>query len=209
MSYDYLDSHFVKKYKKEMTKNLLAMNPKWDKEDVEKIVEKQILKNIQNPEVSLDNNYTGEHSDATLLSVLDWVDKRKPLIAGNGTFYKNQHEAINPIANMLNGMLTKRKAFKKQMFSIEDAESREYKDLDLKQGNEKINCNSYYGGSGAKTSAFYSKWSGPSTTGTAQSVISCAYTTFEAFAGDNYTFIDLDECITWLNVILKEEKDRL
>ena len=142
MEYNYLDSKFIKKYKKEMTQSLLKMNPNWDKEDVEKIVEKQILKNVQNPIVKLDNNFTGEHSDATLLSVFDWTYERKPLIAGNATFYKNQHEAINPVANMLNSMLTKRKAFKKQMFSIEDASSQEYKDLDLKQANEKINCNS-------------------------------------------------------------------
>lgn len=142
MKYNYLESKFIKKYKKEMVKNLLRMNPTWNKEDVEEIVEKQILKHAQNPIVELDNNYTHEHSDATLISVFDWVYERKPLIAGNATFYKNQHEAINPVANMLNGMLTKRKAFKKQMFSIEDASSQAYKDLDLKQANEKINCNS-------------------------------------------------------------------
>ena len=100
------------------------------------------MKHVQNPIVELDNNFTHEHSDATLISVFDWIYERKPLIAGNATFYKNQHEAINPVANMLNGMLTKRKAFKKQMFSIEDASSQAYKDLDLKQANEKINCNS-------------------------------------------------------------------
>ena len=130
MKYNYLESKFIKKYKKEMVKNLLRMNPTWNKEDVEEIVEKQILKHAQNPIVELDNNYTHEHSDATLISVFDWVYERKPLIAGN------------PVANMLNGMLTKRKAFKKQMFSIEDASSQAYKDLDLKQANEKINCNS-------------------------------------------------------------------
>ena len=86
MEYNYLDSKFVKKYKKEMINSLLKMNPEWDKEDVEKIVEKRILKTIQNPICELDNNFTGEHSDATLLSVFDWIYSRKPLIAGNGTF---------------------------------------------------------------------------------------------------------------------------
>ena len=60
---------------------------------------------------------------------------RKPLICGNGTFYKNQHECINPIAQMLTDFLSMRKKYKKDMFKVEDAESPKYKDLDRLQGN--------------------------------------------------------------------------
>ena len=191
-----------------MCQAMMQANPTWKKKDVEKIVERTIEERLENPTVTLDNNYTHEQKDSTLLSVLDWSLDRKPLIAGNGTFYKNQYEALNPTREMLDEWAENRKFFKKKMFQAGEmygTNSREYNDNDRKQLNEKINMNSYYGGSGAKTSAFYSKWSGPATTLTAQSVISTAEQTFEAFLADNYVFLNLTELIEWIRSILKKD----
>ena len=124
------DNKFIKKYTKNMVDLMLQINPEWEKDFVEKTVMDMIIKNIKNPAVTLDNNFTGENRDTSLLSVLDWTLKRKPIIAGNGTFYMNQHEAINPIAKMLENFLSQRKAYKKAMFKVEDVNSPEYKDLD-------------------------------------------------------------------------------
>ena len=198
------DSKFLNKYKKEMTDIMMRMNPNLDKEFVEKTILDMIKENAKNPRVTLDNNYTGESRDTTLLSVLDWTFDREPIICGNATFYKNQHEAINPIAKMLEGFLSQRKAYKKAMFKVEDNTSPEYKDLDRSQLNEKINSNSYYGASGAKSSAFYSQWSGPATTHSAQEVISTAETLFEGFIVDNYLYINLTEVIEWVQKVMKE-----
>ena len=203
-----MDSKYLKKYKERMCQAMMQANPTWKKKDVEKIIERTIEERLENPTVTLDNNYTHEQKDSTLLSVLDWSLDRKPLIAGNGTFYKNQYEALNPTREMLDEWADNRKFFKKKMFQageIYGTNSREYNDNDRKQLNEKINMNSYYGGSGAKTSAFYSKWSGPATTLTAQSVISTAEQTFEAFLADNYVFLNLTELIEWIRSILKKD----
>lgn len=203
-----MDSKYLKKYKDRMCQAMMQANPTWKKKDVEKIIERTIEERLENPTVTLDNNYTHEQKDSTLLSVLDWSLDRKPLIAGNGTFYKNQYEALNPTREMLDEWADNRKFFKKKMFQAGEmygTNSREYNDNDRKQLNEKINMNSYYGGSGAKTSAFYSKWSGPATTLTAQSVISTAEQTFEAFLADNYVFLNLTELIEWIRSILKKD----
>lgn len=202
------DSIFLNKYKKRMTKYMMEINPEWKKEDIEKIISKMIKENVMNPRVELDNNYTGESRETTLLSVFDWALERKPIIAGNGTFYKNQNEALNPIALMLDDWAASRSAYKKQMFKVGEKlgfESPEYQDLDRSQMNEKINMNAYYGGSGAPSSAFYSKWSGPATTLTAQSVISTAETLFEAFLADNYIFLNMTELFEWIHTVLKED----
>lgn len=202
------ESKYLKKYKERMCQIMIQANPSWKKKDIEKIIEKTILERVENPSVTVDNNYTHEQKDTTLLSVLDWCLGRKPIIAGNGTFYKNQHEALNPIREMLDEWANNRKEFKKKMFQageIYGTDSHEYSDFDRRQLNEKINMNSYYGGSGMKSSAFYSKWSGPATTLTAQSVISTAEQTFEAFLADNYLFINLTELIEWIQSILKED----
>lgn len=135
-------SNFLKKYKKQMVETVSLSMPDVDKEDIEEIVDDMIRERLKNPRVVLDNNFTGESRDSTLLSVLDWTFDRKPIIAGNGTFYKNQYEAINPIAKMLEGFLSKRKAYKKAMFKIDDVTSSKYRDLDLLQSIEKVNANS-------------------------------------------------------------------
>jgi hypothetical protein len=202
------DNKFIEKYRTRMVKTICQCNPEWDKSKVEKIVDKMIKEQVMNPAVELDNNYTGEHRDTSLLSVFNWLIERKPLIAGNGTFYKNQNEALNPIAVMLDDWAASRKNYKKQMFVVGETEGFDtyhYAELDRLQLNEKINMNSWYGGSGAPSAAFYSKWSGPATTLTAQSVISTAKTTFESFLADNYIFLNLTELIEWIQTILKEE----
>lgn len=202
------DSKFIQNYKDRMTKIMLKTNPGWDKKDIEKVIMDMIKEQAMNPRVQLDNNFTGENRDTTLMSVFDWALERKPLIAGNGTFYKNQYEALNPISQMLENMAASRKSYKKEMFKVGEIygfESAEYKDLDRKQANEKINMNSYYGASGAPSSAFYSKWSGAATTLTAQSVISTAETLFEAFLADNYIYLNMTELMEWILAVIKED----
>lgn len=199
------DSTFLKKWKKEIRRSIQRINPSWETDEINEVLDDLIEKRLQLPSVTLDNNFTGETKDSNMLSVFDWSLERKPLVAGNGTFYKNQHEAINPIAMMLDGFLTNRKAIKKQMFKVDDVTSDLYKDLDRQQLNEKILANSYYGASGMPKSAFYSKWSGPATTGTAQSVISTTETFFEGYLVDNYKFIDINECFYFMNLALKSD----
>ena len=123
-------SKFIKKYKKEMTDAIVNINPDLDKKVIDSVIDDMIKKNMKNPQVTLDNNFTGESRETTLLSVFDWCLDRKPIICGNATFYKNQHESINPIAKMLEDFLTQRKKYKKMMFQVEDPTSSRYKDLD-------------------------------------------------------------------------------
>ena len=135
------DGKYLKKYRKEMKEIMKSINPDWDDDFLDKNIMEYMKETIQNPEVNLDNNFTGENRDSTLLSVFDWTFDRKPIIAGNGTFYKNQYEAMNPIAKMLEGFLTERKRFKKLMFK-EEPGSWKYADYDRKQLNQKILANS-------------------------------------------------------------------
>lgn len=198
------NSPFLDKYRDDVIYAIKKIDPTITDDEILEATNELLQENLMNPEVILDNNYVGETKTATLLSTFDWIETRKPIIAGNGTFYKNQDEpgGYNPIATMLNGFLDQRTAYKKEMFAIPDPTSRAYQMLDLSQGNEKILANSYYGGSGAKSSAFYSKWSAPATTLSAQSIISTTENTFEAFLMDNYQFVDINELFHWCHLIL-------
>lgn len=197
-------SDFIDKYIEDMTKVFKTSNPEWDEDDIKRIIRKRIDKDIVVPEVILDNNYVNETKPASLISVFDWIEKAEPNIAGNGTFYKRQDQIQSPNAILLDGILTERKKDKKQMFGY-DPGTDEYIFYDMKQGNDKVNANSWYGGSGNPKAAFYSKWSGPATTLTAQSAISTAFCAFEGFFADNYKFINSNELFHWINEVLSED----
>lgn len=135
-------SRFIKEYKKQMKDSLKRIDPSITKEEIDEAVNEMLLSQGISPGVGLDNNYTEEYRETTLLSVLDWTFERKPIMAGNGTFYKNQYEQANPANHMLLGFLGDRKKIKKKMFTVEDVTSRLYKDLDIKQQNKKVGANS-------------------------------------------------------------------
>lgn len=152
---------FMSAYKQQMIETMKKMNPDWKRKDIEKELSKMIDDSFQSPKVTLDNNYTGESRESTLISVLDWAIDNKPILSGNMTFYKRQDQAPNPIAMMLRDKLAERKALKKKMYSYVDTNKAMYDTLDRGQGNVKRLVNSYYGGAGMPSSPFYSKWSGP------------------------------------------------
>ena len=53
------ESKFIKKYKKEMMDAVKNIYTDVDKESLEDVVDDMIKKNLRNPQVTLDNNYTG------------------------------------------------------------------------------------------------------------------------------------------------------
>lgn len=195
------DSTFINMYIDESVRGLLRLDPSLDKIEIRKFVEKECEKEFQNPDVILDNNYTNETKNGTLLSVVDWTFNHKPILAGNGTMFRNKNQAVNPKARMLQDILIDRKTIKAEMFTKIPG-SPQYKTLDISQGNKKRNANSYYGGTGAKSSKFYSKYNGPATTLTAQQVISTCKTMFESTLADNQKFVDINELFDWLDVVL-------
>lgn len=198
------DGAYLSEYKDKMIETMKKINPDWKRKDIEKELSKMIDDQFQSPEVTLDNNYVSSSRESTLISVLDWAIDNKPILSGNMTFYKNQLEAANPIAQFLRDKLAERKALKKKMYTFVDTNKAMYDTLDRSQGNVKRLVNSYYGASGMPSSRFYSKWSGPATTGGAQATISSCEQMFEGFVADNYDFINLTECMEWMNTALED-----
>jgi len=197
------DGTYLSTYKERMIEIMKKINPDWKRKDIEKELSKMIDDRCQIPVCTLDNNYTGETRETNLLSVLDWAMDEKPILTGNMTYYKNQDQAINPIATMLKDKLAERKALKKKMYQYVDNKAM-YDALDRAQGNVKRLVNSYYGASGMPSSKFYSKWSGPATTSSAQEVISSCEQLFEGYVADNYDFINLTECMEWCTTALSD-----
>ena len=140
----------------------------------------------------------------TLLAVYDWIQKKKPILAGNGTFFKDQDKVSSPIANVILGRIAARKAFQKERDTW-DQDSYEYAYFDMMQKEAKIKINSIYGSFGTTSFQLYNYYTAAATTGTAQSLISATAISFEAFLSDNAKFKSIDEFVTFFRNITNRD----
>lgn len=184
---------------------VMKMDSSLNRDDVVRIVTSMIKENMKDPTIRMDNNVTGDNMKTTLTGLCNWIEKRDPVISGNATFYMQPTEMLSPTSNMLRSLKNGRKEVKKEMFSYKP-DSDEYKRLDLDQLNKKKVMNAEYGGSGAPTAAFYTKYSPPATTLMAQSIITTMAAFFESYVGDNQQFFNINECYDWMNKVIQKDK---
>lgn len=185
---------------------LLRIDPSLKKDDLlyDK-VESIVKEKIKDPTVILDNNVINENHEISLIKLCNWIDNKIPVVSGNATFYCQPTELLSPTANMLRSLKKGRKSVKKEMFKYKEG-SDKYKILDLDQMNKKVIMNAEYGGSGAPTAAFYTKYSPAATTLMAQSIITIMASFFESFIGDNQKFYHIDECFDWMNTVIEKDE---
>lgn len=193
-----------KEYLKAAVDTVMQMDPSLDEEEVKKLVSSMMKESLSDPTIIMDNNVTGENATTTLTGLCTWIEERNPVISGNATFYRQPTELLSPTSNMLRALKKGRKEVKNKMFSF-DPGSDEYQMLDLDQQNKKVIMNAEYGGSGAPTAAFYTKYSPAATTLMAQSIITTMAAFFEGFVGDNQKFFNVNECYDWMNVVISKE----
>lgn len=184
---------------------ITKMHPEFKEDDVEKIVSRIIKERFVDPTITMDNNVTGENKTITLSGLCNWIDQRNPVVSGNATFYMQPAEMLSPTSNMLRSLKKGRKMVKKEMFKYKPG-SDEYAALDLDQMNKKVIMNAEYGGSGAPTAAFYTKYSPAATTLMAQSIITTMAAFFESYVGDNQKFFNINECFDWMNKVCEKNE---
>lgn len=195
---------FLKQWKRDNAQVLMQMYPQISEDEINSFLNDIIDENIHNPQCTLDNNYVNKKINTTLLDLIDWIDKTKPICGGHGVFYKNQHQEKNPLLTMILKFLSSRKKFKSRLKDFEPG-SFEYKEFDRKQLGEKTNTNSIYGSFGMVASFLFNKHTAPSVTATGQSLISTTEQAFESFMTNNTLFNNINECMNYLNNIRKEK----
>ena len=195
------------RYLEESMNTILMINPSLAKrkDELENIISRTIKTKVQDPTITLDNNVNGDHVDITLIRLCGWIENSNPVVSGNATFYMQPTQLLSPTSNMLRTLKKERKAVKNKMFSFKPG-SDEYAMLDLTQQNIKVIMNAEYGGSGAPTAAFYTKYSPAATTLMAQSIITTMAAFFESYLGDNQKFFSINECFDWLNHVIRKDE---
>ena len=107
-------------------------------------IDYSILKRVNNPKASIDNNYTKKRFDGTLLDVLDYINSCEPIVTSSGVLFKKHKKAKNPLAKVIMGFIKERGRLKKEMFKYPKG-SEEFAKYNLFQLLEKQNANAVYG----------------------------------------------------------------
>ena len=198
------DYWFIRKWKKEMKEKVKLISPNYDDDKLDNYLEEIIQKRFKDHPCTIRNTYRDVTANTSLLNILEYIHKEKPVMGGYGVLFKNHHQIYNPNAHMLLDSIQKRKAIKKDRKNY-DKRSYEFLVRDIAQLNEKVIANSFYGANGTKTSTFYNRDLASSVTATGQAEIATAETSFEALMSNNTKFYDLDECLLFINRIINED----
>ena len=156
---------FIDKVTDRYVESIMTGDPSLDKKEVTQMVNSILKEYLLDPTIIMDNNVTGDNGVITLTKLCSWIDKEKPVISGNATFYCQPTVLKSPTSSMLKSMKKGRSSVKKEMFKALNAGDKDlYAMLDLQQQNLKVIMNAEYGGSGTPTAAFYTKYSPAATT---------------------------------------------
>lgn len=166
------------------------------------------------------NNYEKSEINTSVEKVLDWCNNNNAILSESGTIFKQHDEVFNPDIEILQETMNDRAEAKKKMFKYKDMvnkdtdpeEKEKHKYLankaNLAQKRYKVISNSEYGASGLKSSWFFNIAVSSATTSRGQALISTSCCAFEDFLADNIKFMNMDECLIFINNIVSERAIR-
>lgn len=195
----------LRKWKNDNAILIKTVFPKIKRKEIDDVLDNIIKENMKKEEIILNNTYQEKKLYSDALDVSEFYYKNKPSTGGNGVLF--DATKFNPALNMLESFGDRRKAFKKEMKKYDEG-TFGFESNNLKQKNEKVKMNAWYGISGAPTSLFFNLEAATGITAKGKQLISTATCAFEAFLGDNVPFLDMNECLIFIKNILKESNKR-
>jgi len=196
---------FFKLWYSKMYSVLCVLYP--DKKELIKSFLKHIfVRDCEDTNCKIYNNYEDIEYETTLLSVIDFIVEAKPILTESGTMFKRHEECeISPGLYTVDKLIKKRSSMKKIELEYEKVGNKEEaKIYNLKQNRLKRYVNSDYGVSGAPSSFSYNFHLAQSVTSKGQTMISLAMTSFEDFMSDTIQFYDMDELLHFCDNITSE-----
>ena len=130
----------LKKYSNIMTRVIGSLFPDVDKRDIKDGVNYSIQKRFKNFDLKVKNNYKNKTIDLTALELLDYIEKKEPILTSYGTMFKKHDQVPNPMAKVIQGFISTRKAMKKEMFKYPKG-SEMFEKYNLLQALAKIDVN--------------------------------------------------------------------
>lgn len=200
-------SLFIREYIDQQVAAYKLQYPHAREKDLRAIITRIVKKRFVDIPATIYNDYQDDRViSSTLLGVYNWYKEKKPIAAGNGTFFYDQDKASSPIADIIVGKIAKRKeARDKRDEYVKTPNCYEYGYFDMIQAEIKITINAIYGSFGTPTFQLYNIFTAGATTGTAQSLISTTAAAFESYAQNNVRFKNTSEFFTFVNNVVSEE----
>ena len=177
------------------------------KEELSPIIDYSIHKRYKEYPCSIENNYTNENFNMTILQLTDWIMRREPIVTSAGTMFKKRADTPNPMATVIQQFLDARSIHKKEMFKYPKG-SEEFEHYNLLQQLDKIDVNGLYGTIGMYTSLIYNVNVATSVTSMGRSAVSRMSLCFESFLANNVKFGSLNEVLQFIDNIVQEKPKR-
>lgn len=188
---------------------LKLIKPYYNKVDINTLMvllDNIIKDNIRVEDISMLNSYLNTEFTTDSLDLTEFYFKRKPLTGGNGVLF--DADIYNPSIPMLKGQKATRGKYKKEMYLAHKAgDEFGFKMGNLKQNNEKVKMNAWYGINGTRSSMFFNIHCATAITGKGKQLISTATCAFEGFIADNVKFLNMDDCMIFIKNILSENRE--
>lgn len=188
----------------------LQTHPNSNKERVRSLIVDFVQKQFRDIPCVMNNTTTHECINTTVNDTVDWIDTRKPIITGNGTFFKQHSEYLAPVIIFLEALKKQRNVEKRAMLDCKKGTA-EYSAHNTQQLNLKVIANAEYGGSGTQFSPFYSVYIPPATTGTAKNMTTTLICCLEFLSGNNDKWVklkDINELFDMIIIVLNDEEER-
>ena len=138
-----LSTQVVQEYKQVMIENIHSAFPGLNVSELDDAITWAIINRHQNHPAKIDNNYTKQTINGTIIDILKYIERLEPVITSSGVLYKKHKEADNPLSKMIQGFLTQRKKFKKEMFKYPKG-SAMFEKFNLLQLLEKLNAKQHW-----------------------------------------------------------------
>lgn len=199
--------NIVKQYKSVMLEGLASQFPYLNLNELNEAIEWAVLNNYCDHDGSINNNYSNQTINGTMIDILHYIQRLEPIITSSGVLYKKHKEADNPLSRMIMGFLKQRSEYKTEM-KHHDKGTPEYEKYNLLQLLEKLNANATYGALGLCTCFYYNIYVAESVTRQGRSYISASIMLFESFLANNVKFNSLNEVMIFIHNVVGERHER-
>ena len=106
----------VKQYKQFFFEMMRFNFPNLSYQELDDVMNWSINKRIHNTNLKLYNSYKNTEMDSSILDIVEYILDQEPIMTPSGVLFKKHNESKNPINKMIQGFLTLRKKYKKEMF---------------------------------------------------------------------------------------------
>lgn len=196
-------------YKDEAVDLVHRLYPHLSMYDLRQAIDYSMQKRYRDEKCQLDNNYTHQRADATLLDMANFINDKQPISTAYGVLFKRHGSKPHPLLDMIRDFTDSRDRYKQEMFKY--LEAHDYVNVakyNLAQLLAKRDNNSIYGCMGNASSVLYNLYVSASITAQGRAVISTATMFFESFLANNVKFGSLEEVLHFIYNVISERPRR-